>query len=226
MTLQGHYSIKSSQRVKWFSLSPIICLKFSLSFSRVSSLHCLSPRTARVSMALLSHVADLAHHALICSLADRLCPRGSLCRSPRCFRLVGLLRPPLTHLPEGGEKWYMPEERQWRELLSQRCFFGALPSLPSVCPPPAPAQRFFLDGLSQPSTCSELLLLNFFYFFFLYFYLFVAPPFHSDIEFTGGRHSEKLQKQIESPWLFLSKNFLFLIGGKLLSSIVLCCTIM
>lgn len=40
---------------------------------------------------------------------------------------------------------------------------------------------------------------TFLFFFFLYFYLFVAPPFHSDIEFTGGRHSEKLQKQIESP---------------------------
>ena len=95
-----------------------------------------------------------------------------------------------------------------------------------VCVPHLPQHRgsFWMDFLSPQLAQSCFFLTSFS--FFLYFYLFVAPPFHSDIEFTGGRHSEKLQKQIESPWLFLSKNFLFLIGGKLLSSIVLCCTIM
>ena len=68
---------------------------------------------------------------------------------------------------------------------------------PKCVSPPHPSTEvlygWIFSALNLLRVASSQLL------FVLYFYLFVAPPFRSDIEFTGGRHSEKFRKQIESP---------------------------
>ena len=185
MTLQGHYSIKSSQRVKWFSLSPVICLKFSLSFSRVSSLHCLSPRTARVSMALLSHVGDLAHHALICSLAESNQPQREPVQKSQMLQTGGPSLPS-THSPSWrrgeviharGKTVKRAAESEQRKDNEESCWVRDASSVlylhSQVCVPPLPQHRgsFWLDFLSPQLAKSCFFLTSFFFFFCIFIYL-------------------------------------------------------
>lgn len=214
LTLQGRYSIKSTQRVKWFSLSLVIRLwNFHwVSFSQCPACTTWCPRSAKVSMAL------------------PLCT-GMPC--PSCTDLLLRQREPVQKsqmLQTGGpsclhsltpswrrEKWCLPEERQWRELLSQRCFSGALPSLPSVCLPPHPSTEvlygWIFSALNWLRVASSQLL-----FACIFIYLLHHHSVHRVY------WVEDIQRSSEADRISLTlslKFFLFLIEGKLLSNVVL-----